>query len=81
MLPTHEEGVARKLGHVKPNTTSHTHMHQCLSKGAHCSYVSLNLIPSMYSTLCEYARTSAFKASILNICSVVTSVQRPCLMM
>lgn len=41
---------------------------------------SLNLKPSTYSTDKQYADINAFNANILNICNVVTSVHRPCLM-
>ena len=40
--------------------------------------ISLNFIPSKYNTDWLYARMSAFNARILNICNVVTKVQRPC---
>lgn len=55
--------------------------HEASSKLCSVACVSLNLMPSRYSTDWLYARMSALSARILNICSVVTSVQRPCLMM
>lgn len=55
--------------------------HAAVRSPCSVSWVSLFLTPSMYSTDWQYAEMSAFSARILNICSVVTSVQRPCLMM
>ena len=43
------------------------------------AWPSENLTPSRYRTLWLYARMRAFRARILNICRVVTRVQRPCL--
>ena len=55
--------------------------HPARSKPCIVACVSLNFTPSRYKTLWLYARIKALSARILNICSVVTRVHLPCLMM